>query len=146
MKIKVLFHRLTLRASLPEAVTPGSSAFDLTYGGEPIPIPSGCVERLGLGFAIALPPDTLALILPRSGLASKENLRPANTPGLIDSDYRGEIIVALENFSFESKLIKPGTRVAQMLILERPGVQFEEVDRLPSTLRGHSGFGSTGGF
>ena len=143
MNLPVVIQRLTKEAILPFRATEGSAAFDLIYPGEVI-IHPGFVLKLPLGFAMALPPFTCALILPRSGLASQQNLRPANTPGLIDPDYRGEIIVALENFGQERQYLSARTKVAQMLILPLNAVEMAEADSLPETVRGAGGFGSTG--
>ena len=96
------------------------------------------------GFAMALDKAAAALILPRSGLATKKGLRPANTPGLIDSDYRGEVIVALHNDSHNTQFISKGERIAQMVIVPYLTNSFELAEELDETARGEGGFGSTG--
>ena len=93
---------------------------------------------------MALDKAAAALILPRSGLATKTGLRPANTPGLIDSDYRGEVIVALHNDSHNTQFISKGERIAQMVIVPYLTNSFELAEELDETARGAGGFGSTG--
>lgn len=100
--------------------------------------------KINTGIKIAIPDYYCGLILPRSGLASKEGLRPANTPGLIDSDYRGSIIVALHNDSNEIRTIKKGERIAQLVIIPFTVANFIPVSDLDDTSRGANGFGSTG--
>lgn len=92
------------------------------------------------GIKIALPEGYLALVLPRSGLAAKEGISVLNTPGLIDSDYRGEIFVNLINFSKKPFLGKRGMRIAQLLILQYSRIVWEEVEQLPQTERGEGGW------
>ena len=104
----------------------------------------GEVVKINTGIAIALDPGSAALILPRSGLATKQGLRPANTPGLIDADYRGPVIVALRNDTSEDQYIQAGSRIAQMVIIPYITDYPEVVDNLNETQRGDSGFGSTG--
>lgn len=101
-------------------------------------------EKINTGIKIAIPEHYCGLILPRSGLATREGLRPANTPGLIDSDYRGDIIVALHNDSNEVKRVTKGERIAQLVIIPYMEINFCPVDNLDETDRGASGFGSTG--
>ena len=83
-------------------------------------------------------------MLPRSGPALKTGVLPVNTPGLIDSGYRGELGVAATNLGTENQIINPGERIAQIVLLATPKMEFEEVDELDDTLRGAGGFGSTG--
>lgn len=137
------FKLLRPEAKEPYRSTEGAAAFDLVCP-EQIIIHPGFVVKIPLGFAMALSLGHCAFILPRSGMASSRNLRPANTPGLIDSDYRGEVIVALENFGRDSQKLTPGDRVAQMMICHLPLVQTAVVEELSQTLRGSGGFGSTG--
>lgn len=101
-------------------------------------------KKIKTGIKIAIPEHYCGLILPRSGLASKEGLRPANTPGLIDSDYRGDIIVALHNDSNETKKVTKGERIAQLVIIPYMAINFCPVENLDETDRGIQGFGSTG--
>lgn len=100
--------------------------------------------KIGTGIAIQLPNFTAGLILPRSGIATKQGLRPANTPGLIDPDYRGEILVALHNDSEIPQTVTPGERIAQLVCIKYSIVPFNVVDELDETERGDQGFGSTG--
>lgn len=107
-------------------------------------IEPGDTLKCKTGFAMALDKAAAALILPRSGLATKKGLRPANTPGLIDSDYRGEVIVALHNDSHDTQFISKGERIAQMVIVPYLTNSFELAEELDETARGAGGFGSTG--
>lgn len=100
--------------------------------------------KIGTGLAIAVPDGYFGAIFARSGLAAKQNLRPANCVGVADSDYRGEYIVALHNDSNESRIIKRGERIAQLVVMPFLPVEFLEVDELDETARGEGGFGSTG--
>ncbi len=100
--------------------------------------------KIGTGLAIAVPDGYFGAIFARSGLAAKQNLRPANCVGVADSDYRGEYIVALHNDSNESRKIKRGERIAQLVVMPFLPVEFLEVEELDETERGEGGFGSTG--
>lgn len=100
--------------------------------------------KIGTGLAIAVPDGYFGAIFARSGLAAKQNLRPANCVGVADSDYRGEYIVALHNDSNESRKIKRGERIAQLVVMPFLPVEFLEVEELDETERGKGGFGSTG--
>ena len=101
-------------------------------------------QKVGTGLAFSLPDNTFAAIFARSGLATKEGLRPANCVGVCDSDYRGEYIVALHNDSEETRTIKPQERIAQMILMATNPMNFIEVNELSETDRGEGGFGSTG--
>ena len=96
------------------------------------------------GLAIELPVGYAAFIYARSGLASKRGLAPANKVGVVDCDYRGEIMVALHNHSSIEQAVEPGERIAQMVIAPYITAEFEEVNELSDTVRGAGGFGSTG--
>ena len=96
------------------------------------------------GISLAIPKNHEIQIRPRSGLAAKNNISVLNTPGTIDSDYRGEIKVILFNHVSEKFLINNGDRIAQIVLMPVYNIEFEEVDNLPDTLRGEGGFGSTG--
>ena len=111
---------------------------------EPTVIPAHQTVKVGTGLAFALPQNTFAAIFARSGLATKQGLRPANCVGVCDSDYRGEYIVALHNDTNEDKTIEPGDRIAQMVLLPYIPMVFKEVESLDETSRGAGGFGSTG--
>lgn len=100
--------------------------------------------KIDTGIAIELPKGTFGAIFARSGLATKEGLSPANKVGVIDSDYRNSIIVALHNHSNMSHTINPGERIAQLVVLPYIPIEFKEVDKLSDTERGLGGFGSTG--
>lgn len=96
------------------------------------------------GIACVIPHGYFGAIFARSGLAAKQGLRPANCVGVVDEDYRGEIIVALHNDSGITRCIEPGTRIAQLVIMPYYAVDLKEVNELPGTERGDGGFGSTG--
>ena len=96
------------------------------------------------GIAVELPLETVGLIYARSGLASKKGLAPANKVGVIDCDYRGEVMVALHNHGTAEQTVSQGERIAQMVIAPYYTAVFEEADELSDTVRGAGGFGSTG--
>jgi dUTP pyrophosphatase len=99
---------------------------------------------LGTGLSIAVPEGWFGAIFARSGLATKQGLRPANCVGVCDSDYRGEYIIAIHNDSDAVRTVAPGDRIAQLVVLPFQGAEFEETEALPDTDRGAGGFGSTG--
>jgi dUTP pyrophosphatase len=94
--------------------------------------------------SVSIPEGFFGGVFARSGLASKQGLRPSNCVGCVDSDYRGELIVALYNDSEESRIIRPNDRIAQLVVIPFLAVEFEETDELDETIRGEKGFGSTG--
>ena len=100
--------------------------------------------KIDTGIAVALPKGTFGAIFARSGLATKQGLRPANAVGVVDSDYRGPVIVALHNDTDERQMVPAQSRIAQLIILPYVIVPIKEVDELDSTSRGEDGFGSTG--
>ena len=100
--------------------------------------------KIGTGLSFELPQGTFAAIFPRSGIATKRGLRPANCVGVVDSDYRGEVIVALHNDTDEVQSIEPQERIAQMILLPFVEMNFNEVEDLSDTDRGDGGFGSSG--
>ena len=100
--------------------------------------------KIDTGIAVELPKGTFGAVFARSGLATKEGLAPANKVGVIDSDYRNSIIVALHNHSNMSRTINPGERIAQLVVMPYIPIEFKEVDKLSDTERGLGGFGSTG--
>ena len=102
--------------------------------------------KVGTGLSFELPEGTFAAIYARSGIATKRGLRPANCVGVIDSDYRGPIIVALHNDTDEMQSIEPGERIAQMILLPYIEMKFSEVNELSDTERGEGGFGGSGRF
>ncbi len=130
---------------LPKYETLGSAGMDLQAAiSEPIILKSGQVVLVKTGIAIALEVGFEAQIRPRSGLALKNGITVLNTPGTIDSDYRGEVCVILINHSKTDFEIKRGMRIAQMVIAKYEQAQIVEVESLDETVRGEGGFGSTG--
>jgi len=111
---------------------------------EPVMINPGETKLIPTGLAMEIPKGCAGLVHARSGMASKRGLAPANKVGVIDSDYRGEIMVALHNHSLTAQTVEPGERIAQMLIMPVFAPTYEEVDELTDTFRGDGGFGSTG--
>lgn len=147
MFIKVQFMKVRKGAKVPERGSKYAAGYDLSacipdlerviiHPGETVKIPSG--------LAVKIPDGYFGGIYARSGLSTKQGLRPANCTGIIDSDYRGEIIVALHNDSNEIGVIEHGQRIAQLVIQPYLNVEFEEVDKLEETERGDGGFGSSG--
>lgn len=110
----------------------------------PITIKSEETVKIGTGLAFELPEGFFAGIFARSGLATKQGLRPANCVGVVDCDYRGEVIVAIHNDSNRNTVIAPGDRIAQMILLPYQSMEFTEVSDLSETGRGDGGFGSSG--
>ena len=100
--------------------------------------------KIGTGIAIELPSMTFGAIYPRSGIATKQGLRPANCVGVVDSDYRGEVIVALHNDTNDWQVIPAGSRIAQLIVQNYVPITWNEVDELTDTERGDGGFGSSG--
>lgn len=107
-------------------------------------IPAHSTVKIGTGIVMEIPHGYFGAIFARSGLATKEGLRPANCTGVCDSDYRGEYIVALHNDTDLPRVIKPNERIAQLIVMPYLPIMFEEVDELSDTERGNGGFGSTG--
>ena len=143
--IKVLVKKLNPKAELPKYKTEGSSGMDLMALIEnPIKIKSQNSALIPTGLSIAIPDDMEVQIRPRSGLAAKSNISVLNTPGTIDSDYRGEIKIILFNHGKEEFTVNNNDRIAQMILMPVLKIEFEEVENLPITLRGSGGFGSTG--
>ena len=141
MKINV--KKLSENAKLPTYGSPNAAGADL-YAAEAAEIPAGETRFIHTGIAVELPAGTVGLIYARSGLACKQGLAPANKVGVIDCDYRGEIIVALHNHGKEARTIGVGDRIAQLVITPYYTAQFSEADELSETVRGEGGFGSTG--
>jgi dUTP pyrophosphatase len=142
---KILIKKLNPHVELPTYKTTGASGMDLmAFINEPIKIlpNSSCVVPTGLSVAFA--EDYELQIRPRSGLAAKNCITVLNTPGTIDSDYRGEIKIILFNHGKEDFLINNKDRVAQMVLAPVVKIELEETNNLPNTLRGDGGFGSTG--
>ncbi len=143
--IKVLVKKLNPKAELPKYKTEGSSGMDLMALIEnPITIKSQNSALIPTGLSIAIPEDMEVQIRPRSGLAAKSNISVLNTPGTIDSDYRGEIKIILFNHGKEEFTVNNNDRIAQMVLMPVLKAEFKEVEELPKTIRGSGGFGSTG--
>ena len=143
--VKVLVKRLNSKVNLPEYKTSGSSGMDLMACiDSPIKIVPNTLQLVPTGLSIAIPEDLEIQIRPRSGLAAKSSIGVLNTPGTIDSDYRGELKIILFNHGSNEFIINNNDRIAQMVLMPILKIDFEEVDELPNTLRGSGGFGSTG--
>ena len=143
--IKVLINKLNPKAELPKYKTEGSSGMDLMALIEnSITIKSQNSALIPTGLSIAIPKDMEVQIRPRSGLAAKSNISVLNTPGTIDSDYRGEIKIILFNHGKEEFTVNNNDRIAQMVLMPVLKAEFKEVEELPKTVRGSGGFGSTG--
>ena len=128
-----------------EKATKGSAGFDLLASiNNPLEIGAGKSLLVPCGFSLQMPNHFEAQVRPRSGLALKNSVTVLNTPGTIDSDYRGEICVILINHGQMSFKINRGMRIAQIIFKETPEVNLVEVDKLDNTKRGSGGFGSTG--
>ena len=142
---KILIKRLSKEVSLPKYETKGSSGMDLAANLKTgIDLKPGETVIVPTGLAVSIPNGFEAQIRPRSGLAAKKKISVLNTPGTIDSDYRGEIKIILINLGKELFTIDKGLRVAQMIICPITKAELEEVDDLNNTDRGDGGFGSTG--
>ena len=142
---KVLIKKLNTKVELPAYKTIGASGMDLmAFIKKPIKISPNSSCLVPTGLSVAFSGDYEIQIRPRSGLAAKNNITVLNTPGTIDSDYRGEIKIILFNHGKEDFVINNKDRVAQMILTPVVKMKFEEVDSLPDTLRGEGGFGSTG--
>ena len=143
--VKVLIKKLNSKVKLPRYKTDGSSGMDLmAFIEDSIKIKPQKSAIIPTGISIAIPEDTEIQIRPRSGLAAKYCISVLNTPGTIDSDYRGEIKIILFNHGKEDFVINNNDRIAQMILMPVIKAKFEEVENLPKTLRGSGGFGSTG--
>ena len=131
--------------ALPVKMTEHAAGFDLHAAVEaPVTLGPGEIRLIPCGFAMALPHGYEAQIRPRSGLASRHGIAPVNSPGTIDSDYRGEVQVPLINHGKAAFVVERGMRIAQMLVLPVPPVKLVEVEELDGTARGSGGFGHTG--
>ena len=146
LKIKALSPKIGTDIPLPYYATPGSAAMDLhaCLDGA-VTIPAGERRVIPTGLAIALPSaEYVALVFARSGLGIKHGVAPANCVGVIDSDYRGEILVGLQNSGGSDFTIQPGDRIAQLMVVPVVQPRLRLVDELDETDRGTGGFGSTG--
>ena len=143
--VKVLIKKLDKSVELPAYKTIGASGMDLmAFIEEPIKIPPNSSYLIPTGLSMAFTEDYEIQIRPRSGLAAKNSITILNTPGTIDSDYRGEIKIILFNHGKVDFIVNNKDRVAQMILTPVVKMELEEVDNLPDTLRGEGGFGSTG--
>ena len=143
MEIKV--KKLNDKATLPTRGSEYAAGYDLYAAIENnITVSAHSTEKIGTGLSFELPDETFAAIFARSGLATKQGLRPANCVGVCDSDYRGEYIVAIHNDTDEDKIIEPGEIIAQMILMPYIPMTFVETNELSESGRGQDGFGSTG--
>lgn len=145
MKFNVNIKKLNEKAQIPTYGSENAAGADL-YAclEEAVTIKPGETVLVHTGIAMELPLDTVGLIYARSGLASKKDLAPANKVGVVDCDYRGEIMVALHNHGVVERTVENGERIAQMVIAPYYTASFIEADELSDTVRGAGGFGSTG--
>ena len=143
--VKVLVKKLDPSVKLPEYKTEGASGMDLiAFVDETINIKPKTSTLVPTGVSVAFSEDYEIQIRPRSGLAAKHNISVLNTPGTIDSDYRGEIKVIVYNHGNDDFLVNNGDRIAQMILSPVFKIELEETLDLPKTIRGIDGFGSTG--
>ena len=143
--VKVLIKKLDPDVQLPEYKTSGASGVDLiAFIKEPINLEPKTSVLIPTGLSVAFPEDYEIQIRPRSGLAAKNNISVLNTPGTIDSDYRGEIKVIIYNHGNENFSINNGDRIAQMILAPVLKMELEEKNDLPKSIRRKGGFGSTG--
>lgn len=146
LKIKALSPKIGKEIPAPFYASAGAAAMDLhACIDQAVTIPAGKRSVIPTGIAIALPdPSYVALVFARSGLGIKHGIAPANCVGVIDSDYRGELMVGLQNSGDTDYTIQPGDRIAQLMITPVIQAQVTMVDELDNTARGSGGFGSTG--
>lgn len=142
---KIKIKKLNKNAKIPTRGSDYASGYDL-YAciDKPITISAHSTKKITTGLAIEIPHGYFGAIFARSGLATKEGLRPANCVGVCDEDYRGEYVVSLHNDTNKSRIIMPDERISQLIIMPYLEVEFEEVNELSDTERGEGGFGSTG--
>ena len=143
--MKIRIKKLRSGAVIPKRGSGYSAGYDLySCIDEPVCIRPGETAMIGTGISVEIPEGWFGAVFARSGLASKQGLRPANCVGVCDSDYRGEYSVALHNDSSEIRIVSNGDRIAQLVFLPFGEAEFEETDDLSETERGGGGFGSTG--
>ena len=143
--VKILIKKLSSNITLPVYETKGSSGLDIiANNSDIIKIEPNEWKIIPTGISIAIPKNYEIQIRPRSGLSAKQGISVLNTPGTIDSDYRGEIKVILINLGKKTFLVSGGDRIAQMVLCPIVYAELEEVDKLPDSKRGEGGFGSTG--
>ena len=142
--MRLAFKRLHAAVHLPSYAKEGDAGLDLRSN-EDLTVKPAERALIHTGLAVAIPPGHAGLVLPRSGLASRHGLTLANSPGLIDAGYRGEIIVSVVNLDPEQAVeIRRGDRIAQLVLVPFVHVERVEVSELPESARGRGGFGSTG--
>jgi dUTP pyrophosphatase len=142
--VRLAFRRLAPDVALPERAHPGDVGFDLRANAD-VEVGPGERAMIPTGVAVAIPDGHAGLVLPRSGLASRQGLTLANAPGLIDAGYRGELICAMVNLDREAPVkVARGDRIAQLVVMAVPDVEAGWVEVLPPSERGEAGFGSTG--
>jgi dUTP pyrophosphatase len=141
--VHLTFKRLSESVSLPTAQHPGDAGYDLQAARDAVLGP-GERALVPTGVAVAIPAGYAGLVVPRSGWAIKYGLSVVNAPGIVDAGYRGELQAILINHGSETIEIKTGERVAQLIIVAVPEVDWIEVDQLEESVRGEAGFGSTG--
>ena len=143
--VKILIKKTNKEVITPKYKTDGSSGVDLSaFLEKKVVIKPNSSELIPTGLQVAIPEELEIQIRPRSGLAANESIGVLNSPGTIDSDYRGELKIILFNHGKEDFIINNGDRIAQMVLVPIVKMEFEEVDSLPNTVRGQGGFGSTG--
>ena len=143
--VKVLIKKLDPKVAIPSYKTKGASGMDLmAFVKEKIVIKPQTSALIPTGLSVAFSEDYEIQIRPRSGLAAKNNISVLNTPGTIDSDYRGELKIIIFNHSNHDFIVNNDDRVAQMVLTPVAKMELEEANELPKTLRGEGGFGSTG--
>jgi dUTP pyrophosphatase len=143
--VHVSIQRLSTLADIPQYATSGAAGLDLPAAIEkPLTLAAGSFALVPCGFAMALPAGFEAQVRPRSGLASKHGVTVLNSPGTIDSDYRGEVKVLLINHGRDPFTITPGMRIAQLVIAPVTRVELQETRELSETVRADGGFGHTG--
>ncbi len=143
--VRVLIKKLDPKVALPSYKTKGASGMDLmAFVKEKIVIKPKTSALIPTGLSVAFSEDYEIQIRPRSGLAAKNNISVLNTPGTIDSDYRGELKIIIFNHSNHDFVVENNNRIAQMVLTPIAKIELEEANELPKTLRGEGGFGSTG--
>ena len=143
--VRVLIKKLNPKVTLPSYKTKGASGMDLmAFVKEKIVIKPQTSSLIPTGLSVAFSEDYEIQIRPRSGLAAKNNISVLNTPGTIDSDYRGELKIIIFNHSNYDFVVNNNDRIAQMVLTPIVKMELEEANELPKTLRGEGGFGSTG--
>ena len=146
MAVQIAVKKLKENAKLPKSGSPQAAGYDLyaCSGNGITKIAPHTTAMIGTGLAAAVPEGYFGGLFARSGLAAKQGLRPANCVGVLDSDYRGEITIALHNDTDEVREVEDGERIAQLVVMPYLAVSFEETEELDLTERGEGGFGHTG--